>query len=710
MRKSTIFIAEGSIRQMMKRREFIRNTAMASLVFSHFGCSPGDGYLRIISKAGNMADHGDRFLLLAGLHQSGKVPPSHVHDLEVILPYAREWAYDGQSAEEIADMDLKRHYLHHYFSSLIREKRLSPDKTDEVAKTSPFYPIYCIYAGLALVYHTIQISDIRLVPPERDRWYGRGRELLRLARRAYPGNESLGMYFNEAVPWEPVLPADPEAPDWANIQRESLLKLQQVIHWWIDHRQLEDGSYGGGLNDDCEMWRMWKAILTGYEDERAVLAQERLTRVTLDRPEMELGFTSRMTDVEHSSEETSDVITPLMHLFPDRHDWADRSRKIFKLARDKWSGYNERGFLQFKTSYLSSTDMDMSPDRACDTIYHFRVMQPVLLYWQRTDDEEIGDWFLRWLEAWVDAAMSTSRGKPAGIIPTAIHWPDGNPGGLLDQWWEPGNYSSPIYDWPRLTDIIYETLVLAYHKSGNERYLKPLHESARLRREYLKAYGPGGTAWEPGSLEWCASQLGEYIHVALLKYRIISGDTAFDDLLEKDAGGFGRLQLTGNPDGFATELDRLADAFRSNKAVYTGEVRHTDRVFAFPDYYLGYFYAFASARQLAGLLYQSVTGDPGHRSYFPLEAVSWKSKVGELASVVTLNRGDRLEILIYNFTERTSHMIRTKLLKPGNYSLEIKDLSSAEQYISKVSITGQGSLVELSLFPHREQLISLAMS
>ena len=693
----------------MKRRVFIRDTAMATLALTHFGCSAKEGYIRIINRAGNLADHGDRFLLLAGLRESGTVPQEHAPDLEVILPYAREWAQDSGTAIHIEEEGPRRNYLHHYFSARVRSEKLKPDRINEVHPTSPFYPLYCMYAGLALIYYTIQISDIRLVPPRREEWYGKGRELLRVARRSYPGNELLGIYFNDPVPWERAATPDPAAPAWANIQRESLLKLQQVIHWWINHRQLEDGSYGGGLGDDCEMWRMWKAVMIGYEDPLAIGAQEKLTEVTLNRPEMDLGYTSRLTDVEHTAEETSDVITPLMHLFPDRPEWAEKAQRIFALASEKWSGYNDRGFLQFKTSYLSSTDMDMAPERACDTMYHFRVMQPVLLYWQRTDDPEMGEWFLRWLDTWVDAAMSTARGKPSGIIPTAIHWPDGNPGGIGDLWWEPGNYSSPIYDWPRLTDIIHDALVLAYHKSGRERYLLPLQTSALLRREYLETHGPSQKEWDPGSPEWCASKLGEVINVALLKYRIISGDTEYDDLLEQDADGFAHLQLTGKRDKFTAELDHLSDAFRFNKAVYTTEVRHTDRVFAFPDYYLAYFYDYSSARRLAGYLYQSVTGDPGHRSYFPLEAVSWESDVGDLASVVMQNRGDFLQMRIFNFSDRASHRMRTKMLQAGKYSLEVKDPATSDVNRSEKSIQGSGSLVEIHLFPGREQIVSLTL-
>ena len=37
------------------------------------------------------------------------------------------------------------------------------------------------------------------------------------------------------------------------------------------------------------------------------------------------------------------------------------------------------------------------------------------------------------MDTWVDAAERAERGKPAGIIPSAIHWPDGQAGGATDE-------------------------------------------------------------------------------------------------------------------------------------------------------------------------------------------------------------------------------------------------------------------------------------
>ena len=28
----------------------------------------------------------------------------------------------------------------------------------------------------------------------------------------------------------------------------------------------EDGQYGGGWGDDCEMWRWWAPVLLGFDD------------------------------------------------------------------------------------------------------------------------------------------------------------------------------------------------------------------------------------------------------------------------------------------------------------------------------------------------------------------------------------------------------------------------------------------------------------
>ena len=115
----------------MNRRDFIRNSAMAAVVLSHFSCQ-GTSYQKIIQKAGNMPDHGMRFILLSGLKDSGKVPDEYLGDLDCVIQYAQTWAFNSATAEHIEDDKWRKLYLNHYYTRKIRRKELNPDIVNEV--------------------------------------------------------------------------------------------------------------------------------------------------------------------------------------------------------------------------------------------------------------------------------------------------------------------------------------------------------------------------------------------------------------------------------------------------------------------------------------------------------------------------------------------------------------------------------------------------
>src|SRR6202008_225099 len=158
--------------------------------------------------------------------------------------------------------------------------------------------------------------------------------------------------------------------------------------------------------------------------------------------------------------------------------------------------------------------VDLTPARACDTVYHPRAIQPALLYWQRTGDARIGLLVPDWMRTWVDAAAREERGKPAGIIPTAIHWPDGRIGGVGEKWWLPENYETPLYDFPSAMALMLNTLLQTYHMSGDRAFLTPLKTVAAARLDWIKAGRPDAP---PGSRLWCASKVDQ-LGGAIAKY------------------------------------------------------------------------------------------------------------------------------------------------------------------------------------------------
>jgi hypothetical protein len=565
-----------------------------------------------------------------------------------------------------------------YFGREISRRR---DYDFGIPAESPLCRLTYVYRGRMVTWLTLESGGIWNVPQRKQLFLSTARQFFEKALAAFPENRIVQMYLGQAIPAEKQYPAVAGAPEWAVYQREGLERLADIIEWWIDNRMREDGQYGGGWGDDCEMWRWWTPILIGFEDSSINEAQARFSRALLSQPHMRLGYTTRMTDVEHTAEDSADAITPMMHLDPDNLDWNQRALHLAELMRTLWSGRNERGFLQFKSTYFTATNVDLRPNRACDTVYHPRAVQPALLYWQRTGDAQLGKLFSAWMDTWVDAAARAERGKPAGVIPTAIHWPDGTIGGTGPDWWDPRNHGeSTLYLFPSAMGMMTHTLLLTYHMTGNERYLEPIRSMVDIRRDYLDS--PTSEP-APGSAAWCAARLGGLSQVAA-KYKFLAERDDFDALLAREMSPYMRYRLSGKTESLSKALKQNADALAVNFPGYTHEVRYTDRVLRFPsllsaDGILAR--AVPSIRSPnPALLYSSVTGDPGAPGYFSLNAVRWLTPPREIAALVKEAGPTSLCAMLFHFGREDREMgAEFYLLKPGDYTLELTTAGSGSK-------------------------------
>jgi len=680
------------------RRTFIKNSGMVGAgLLCGIGCTDQTGSL--IQAAGNAHREKERYSLLTTLYDAADTPATLKEQLEALLPLVDDWANGKEKAQSINDPEKSNNYL----ESFISPRTVNFDNVfpESIPESSLLYPIWCLYRGRLLIYVTIEFSGIRMNPERRDRYYQEAVKLLGIAHKAFPDNQVIGIYLGKPKPWKMELTGTQKAPVWARSQRESIERLREIIYWWIDHRQLDFGGFGGGWNDDCEMWRWWAPLMIGFEDPKIIGAQEQLSKAMLSREQLKTGYTTRMTDVEHSAEETSDVITPMMHLKPNAPYWQQAALKLYMFSTDLWGGVNEQGRWQFKSSYFNALEVDMDPTRTVDTHYHFRLMQPLLLYWQRTHDKELTKFFQAWMDNWLAASLSTAKGKPKGIVPSAVHWPDGLPGGLkMEDWWAPGNYSSPIYDWPNGVGNIATILALTYHITGQREYLEPIEQMVKLRGQY-RDQGAAESALTPGSAEWCADQLGSILPEPLVKYRSLSGDNRYDQLLLRDADGYVQYRLDGDFAKLEQALQFFGGALQHNFEIYTSEVRHTDRVLAFNDNYWQEFdESVPSTRNIANLLYKTVTGDLGGLSYFPMNAVRWKTKPENIAALVTECSTTRFSAELFHFgQENRSLEAELYLLEAGEYQFELISESEAVIKSEKFMAEGPSQTVSLELPP-----------
>ena len=655
------------------------------LLCTHAAAASWEG---LIACAGNAPSDAARLLALEALAVHPEVPEAYRAEANRLVAEVSRYINDSK-------LD--------YFGRTVLK---TEDYDFGVAPDSPLYPLTHLYRARMMVWVTMEYGGLWKDPEVRRSRLDQVRVLFETARKAFPEEPLARMYLGEAAPPTFSYPAPSGAPAWAVAQREGLERLTDIIHWWIDHRQQPDGQYGGGWGDDCEMWRFWPAILMGFEDPTIRAAQEKLSSALLAQEHMQGGYTRHVYDVEHTSEDTSDVLTPMLHLAPDDADWQRRSMRLVELAESLWMGRNARGQLQFKSTYFSADTVDDSPKRACDTVYHPRALQPVSLLWQRSQDPALTGLFSDWMNTWVDAAAREERGKPAGVIPSAIHWPDGAVGGVGAHWWDPENHDNdPLYVFPSAMAQMTHMLLLTWHITGDAKYLAPIRSMAALRLTHEQ--NPPSAEPEPGSAAWCAMKMGDQSSV-LAKYRLLSGDTAFDALLAKSAP-YAQFRFQGDEEALLAALERTAVALGTNFSGYTSEVRYTDRVLRLPSLF-GENGMYPDA--VAGieepdpqLLYATVTGDPGTAGYFPLNAVRWRTPARNIAALVTESGTDRLVARLYHFGRQPRAMgAELYLLKPGNYRVRI---GATEQTLA---VTGPRAEVAFTLPPQEEITLQILLA
>ncbi|UCH35859.1 MAG: hypothetical protein JSV65_05760 [Armatimonadota bacterium] len=654
---------------------------LVGLTVATFGQEADEPISSVVQKAGNADDDGERLAMLRQLRQRPDLDPALAADLDKLIPFIEQW------------VDGKR--LHFYSSQVGRTKGYDFG----IAPDSPLHPLTYLYSGRMVLTIVMQSGNIWSYPDRRAEWFDIARGFFEQAHAAFPDNRIARMYLGEPTPWERQWPQVPGAPEWAINQRVGLEGIADIVEWWIDHRLQENGEFGGGWGDDCEMWRWWVPVLIGFHDPKITGAQAFFSNALMSEEHMRGGYTSRMTDVEHTAEDSTDAILPMMHLGPDDDVWQRRALRLAELMRDPWTGRNECGFLQFKSTYFTFNAVDDDPQKACDTPYHVRAIQPALLYWQRTRDTELTELFTAWMDTWVDATARAENGKPAGIIPAAIHWPDGGIGGLSKDWWDPRNHSEPtLYQWPSAMGAMTDALLLTYHITASEKYLEPIRSMARIRLRHIEDPQKG----EPGSEAWCAARMG-FLAGTIAKYRLLTGDDQFDRLLGGGASPHVAFRLTGERDPLHAALRDNARAFAHNFERYTSEVRYTDRVLRFPAVFQGDVKLAEPSFQVHSprpeLLYSTATGDPGAVGYFPMNAVRWLTSPREIAALVTDAGASRFEAELFHFGVEPREMgAELYLLNPGEYALSLLDPESDRPlHAQRVTVAGPRTRVELEL-------------
>ncbi len=436
-------------------------------------------------------------------------------------------------------------------------------------------------------------------------------------------------------PWPlPRPPAPPAAPAWAVEQDKLAARAEAITRWWVRTRQQPNGELGGGWGDDVEILRQWAPLALGLGSETALEGIRRVADGLWSSGVLSEGYDRQISDVEHSSEPSTDTVPLRVAILPEDPEGLARL-KLSAACAENWIVPQSDGRWRFRGAWFNCRQFDPKPERALDVHLNTRAMGPALWYAALTQDPKMIGLIARWAESWAEAMRSGAHGKPPGIFPPALRSADGAYLIGSPRWDQPAA-EWDYYQWSGEAQEALTSLLLAVHDlTGEPRWLEAAAESFRIFERCPEA-------------EALCREIRR-APAAFYEWRRRSGDARYDR-----AFGF-----QARPSRAAL-LERLAELARQtearlavNFAMYTSEVIYTDRVYyRWPAEYRWYLFG----------------GEGPRGDRYPSFALTWPPAEGRFARAVLEAGPEGLELQLYNFEPRRLAVpLRVWRLRPGLY-------------------------------------------
>ena len=314
-------------------------------------------------------------------------------------------------------------------------------------------------------------------------WHIAEEAFLQLEERE-PGNRFSGYYlFGNLKGWDlKDYQSDVgDAPQWAVLMREAYNRLLDQIEWWGEHRQLPDGSLGGGWGDDVEIGLVWE-LITLLNPDASPQAMETVRALAegvwwggeIDR---DAGFFDGLADVEHTGEWTGDSQAIMIGLDYGNPVYYERALQTAQLMRDLWTDVNRKGHRHFKSMVLGNKSTGKTyggvHDAEIDHPLNMRAAWPAFWAWWYSPTDELDSIFTEWAHAWLEDTNRAENGKPAGIIPGPIGFHTDTLGGNHATDWRRGAPQTNAYENPTYVQYMLDLFAHMYRRTGQAQWLTP---------------------------------------------------------------------------------------------------------------------------------------------------------------------------------------------------------------------------------------------
>lgn len=561
----------------------------------------------------------------------------------------------------------------HYLPRLLRDVRPG----------HPFYEKAQLYQ--ARVYAWEYMEAIKPRPWERSD------AILKPLLARHPNSRIIRMYLGESVPWHNAVNCDvSEAPIWAKELCEAYLRSVSVIEWWAKNRQSVDGSVGGGWGDDVELLRTWAPV--AMINEGSHTANETIKRMVdgawRSDSIRQTGFECFRSDVEHSSEPSSDTQPLMLYLAYGDPEYVERNLVTARLFRDKLMGRNSYGHWHWRSNQISSQGPSLNPKYAVDVPYACRPFKHVLwLAWYSDNPAAVG-MLLDWARSWAQDTMRAGNGKPAGVVPASIGFRDDNLSGTSQKWPQP-DLGWDYYNWNG-SGWMYDIFALAYARSQQDTMLAPI----RAALDFKKTAPADTPSWVVDKM---TNEAAPRAVEALLLYQTLTGDASFGEITKGGSGTYGGFLESGDRTALLPLIHTLLQSMEGGFEMLTSEVISTDRA--------GIWCSEDLLRLYCGT--PMMWGD----SRIPTMSIRWNSPSNKFAAIVTATDPTALSAVLYSFESKPFEMNANAFrLANGVYQLSLGTDADGDwrldspSWTREVTISHRGDGFSFAL-PARQQIV-----
>jgi len=225
-----------------------------------------------------------------------------------------------------------------------------------------------------------------------------------------------------------------DPPEWAVTECQGLKALSEVVYYWIA-RQNEDGSFGFGLDDDCEFYTAWAVLVYAPDDQRVLESLRKGLDWVWYHDAVQEGYQAEPGDAEHSSEITS-YSQPLLTIADYGNPVLIERLMTTSKNMERWTAINSRGHRHFRSHWIGSQGVRDYAYFAADATINARATIPMMhLLWYNRDPDLLR-LCVQWCRAWVDHAKETTWGEPYGLLPGEVVFETDEPGGFTKNWWD----------------------------------------------------------------------------------------------------------------------------------------------------------------------------------------------------------------------------------------------------------------------------------